>query len=46
VMEKLLEDISFTASERSGETVTIDAKAVQDTVGSLAKDADLRKFIL
>jgi ATP-dependent HslUV protease ATP-binding subunit HslU len=46
VMEKLLEDISFTASERSGETITIDAQAVQDTVGTLAKDADLRKFIL
>jgi ATP-dependent HslUV protease ATP-binding subunit HslU len=46
VMEKLLEDISFTASERSGESITIDAKAVQDTVGELAKDADLRKFIL
>ena len=46
VMEKLLEEISFTASERSGESITIDAKAVQDTVGDLAKDADLRKFIL
>ena len=46
VMEKLLEEISFTASERSGETVTIDAQTVQDTVGDLAKDADLRKFIL
>ncbi len=46
VMEKLLEEISFTASERSGESITIDAKAVQDTVGELAKDADLRKFIL
>jgi ATP-dependent HslUV protease ATP-binding subunit HslU len=46
VMEKLVEDISFTASERSGETVNIDAATVRETVGDLAKDADLRKFIL
>jgi ATP-dependent HslUV protease ATP-binding subunit HslU len=46
VMEKLMEDISFTASERSGETVLIDADHVNETVGSLAKDADLGKFIL
>jgi len=46
VMEKLVEEISFTASERGGETVNIDAKNVRETVGDLAKDADLRKFIL
>ncbi len=46
VMEKLLEDISFTASEKSGEKVTLDAKYVRKQVGELAKDADLRKFIL
>jgi ATP-dependent HslUV protease ATP-binding subunit HslU len=46
VMEKLLEEISFTASEKSGDTVTLDAKYVRDHVGALAKDADLRKFIL
>ncbi len=46
VMEKLVEEISFTASERSGDSVTLDAKDVRDTVGDLAKDADLRKFIL
>jgi ATP-dependent HslUV protease ATP-binding subunit HslU len=46
VMEKLLEEISFTASERSGEAVTISAEYVRETVGDLAKDADLRKFIL
>jgi len=46
VMEKLLEEVSFTASEQSGETVTIDAAYVRRTVGDLAKDADLRKFIL
>jgi len=46
VMEKLLEDISFTASEKGGSTLTIDAAYVQETVGDLAKNADLSKFIL
>jgi ATP-dependent HslUV protease ATP-binding subunit HslU len=46
VLEKLLEEISFTASERGGETVTVDAKLVQTTVGDLAKDTDLSRFIL
>ncbi len=46
VMEKLLEEISFTASERGGDTVSVDAKDVRERVGDLAKDADLRKFIL
>ena len=46
VMEKLLEEISFTASERSGEAITIDADLVQNTVGDLAKDSDLSKYVL
>ncbi len=46
VMEKLLEEISFTASDRAGETVTIDAELVRSRVAELAKDADLSKFIL
>ncbi len=46
VMEKLLEDISFSASETSGTTITIDVDYVRKTVGSLAKDSDLSKFIL
>jgi len=46
VLEKLLEDISFTATDRSGETVTIDADFVRRTVSELAKDTDLSKFIL
>jgi ATP-dependent HslUV protease ATP-binding subunit HslU len=46
VMERLLEEISFTASDRAGESVTIDAAYVRDTVSGLAKDADLSKFIL
>ena len=46
VMEKLLEDVSFDASEKTGSTVTIDAAYVRDHVGALAKNADLSKFIL
>jgi ATP-dependent HslUV protease ATP-binding subunit HslU len=46
VLERLLDDISFTAADRGGETVTIDAAKVRATVGDLAKDADLSKFIL
>ena len=46
VMEKLLEEISFTATDRSGESVTIDANYVRDKVAALAKDSDLSKFIL
>ena len=45
-MERLLEDISFTASDRNGETVSIDENYVRDNVADLAKDADLSKFIL
>jgi ATP-dependent HslUV protease ATP-binding subunit HslU len=45
-MEKLFEDISFSASERSGEAITINADLVRSTVTDLAKNADLRKFIL
>ena len=46
VMEKLLEEISFTATDRSGETIVIDAADVESRVGELAKNADLSKFIL
>ena len=46
VMERLLEDISYTASDRKGETITINADMVNQHVGELAKDADLSKFIL
>ena len=46
VMEKLLEEISFTASDRSGETVVVDAAYVDARVAPLAKDTDLSKFIL
>jgi ATP-dependent HslUV protease ATP-binding subunit HslU len=46
VLEKLLEDISFTATDRSGETFAIDAGYVQTQVGQLAKKGDLSRFIL
>ena len=46
VMEKLLEEISFTAPDRSGETVIIDAEFVEERVGDLARNADLGRFIL
>lgn len=46
VMEKLLEDVSFTASEHEGETITIDADLVRDRVAPLARQGDLSRFIL
>ncbi len=46
VMERVLDEISFDASEKSGQTVTIDAAFVKGRVGELAKNADLSKFIL
>ena len=46
VMERLVEEISFDAPDKSGETVTIDAAFVRDKVGALAGDTDLSKFVL
>jgi len=46
VMEKVLEEISFTAADRSGEAISIDADYVQARVGELAHNADLSRFIL
>ena len=46
VMERILDDISFNAPDRSGETVVIDADYVEKAVGDLAKNADLSRFIL
>ncbi|WP_423141588.1 ATP-dependent protease ATPase subunit HslU [Parablastomonas sp. CN1-191] len=46
VMEKLLEELSFEAEDRQGETVTIDAAYVRDRLASLAGDSDLSKYIL
>ncbi len=46
VMERVLDDVSFGAPDRSGETVKIDAAYVHKYVGDLAKNADLSRFIL
>ncbi len=46
VMERVLDEVSFTASDRSGEVIPIDAGYVTSRVGELAKNADLSKFIL
>jgi ATP-dependent HslUV protease ATP-binding subunit HslU len=46
VLERLLEEISFGASESAGSAVTIDVSDVRERVGALAKNADLSKFIL
>lgn len=46
VMERVLDEISFEASDRSNETLTIDAAYVSDRITALADDTDLSKFIL
>ncbi len=46
VMEKLLEELSFEAEDRKGETVTVDAAYVRDKLAGLAGDSDLSKYIL
>jgi ATP-dependent HslUV protease ATP-binding subunit HslU len=46
VIERVLDDISFSAPDRSGETVNIDAAYVRLHIGDLAKNADLSRFIL
>jgi len=46
IIEKVLDDVSFNATDRAGQTVTINEKYVQDNLGNLVKDTDLSKFIL
>ena len=46
IIEKVLDDISFNATDKAGETIKIDKKFVQDNLGNLVKDTDLTKFIL
>jgi ATP-dependent HslUV protease ATP-binding subunit HslU len=46
VLERLLEEISFTATDRAGETVTVDAAYVNERVAPLARKGDLSRFIL
>ncbi len=46
VMERIMEDISFEADEKAGETITIDKSLVKEQVGDMLKAQDLQKFIL
>ena len=46
IIERVLDDISFTATDRGGEKITIDSKYIKDNIGELVKDTDLSKFIL
>ena len=46
IIEKVLDDISFNATDKAGETIIVDQKYVQDNLGNLVKDTDLSKFIL
>ncbi|TLG78790.1 ATP-dependent protease ATPase subunit HslU [Methylocystis sp. B8] len=46
VMERVLDDISFSASDRAGEKIVIDGAYVEEHIGDLAKNRDLSRFIL
>jgi ATP-dependent HslUV protease ATP-binding subunit HslU len=46
VMERVLDEVSFSAPDRSGEAISIDAAFIEKNVGDLAKNADLSRFIL
>ncbi len=46
IIERVLDEISFTATDRAGEKITVDSKYIQENIGELVKDTDLSKFIL
>ncbi|MBA2755307.1 MAG: HslU--HslV peptidase ATPase subunit, partial [Chloroflexia bacterium] len=46
IIERVLEEVSFSAHEHAGETVTITAEFVAERVGDVAEDEDLSAFIL
>ena len=46
IIERVLDEISFTATDRGGEKIIIDKNYVTKNLGELAKDTDLSKFIL
>jgi ATP-dependent HslUV protease ATP-binding subunit HslU len=46
IMERLVEDISFDAPDKSGQTIRIDAAYVHDRIGKMAQDTDLSRFVL
>ena len=46
IIERVLDEISFTATDRAGEKITIDSEYIKKNIGELVKDTDLSKFIL
>ncbi len=46
IIERVLDEISFTATDRSGEKIVVDSKYIKENLGELVKDTDLSKFIL
>ena len=46
IIEKVLDEISFTATDRAGEKITVDSDYIKKNIGELVKDTDLSKFIL
>ncbi len=46
IIERVLDEISFTATDRTGEKISIDSEYIKKNIGELVKDADLSKFIL
>ena len=46
IIERVLDEISFTATDRSGEKITVDSDYIKKNIGELVKDTDLSKFIL
>ena len=46
MLERVFEDLSFTAPDRSGDTVTVDAGFVEDNLGELGKGSDMSRYML
>ena len=46
IIEKVLDEISFTASDKAGQKIAVNADYVRKNLGDLVKDTDLSKFIL
>ncbi len=46
IIERVLDEISFTATDRSGEKIIVDSRYIKENIGELVKDTDLSKFIL
>ena len=46
IIEKVLDEISFTASDKAGQKININAEYIKKNLGDLVKDTDLSKFIL